>query len=497
MWSRGRFGARLSGWMRRSALLLSVLFAVTGGLVIAGAAWWLLWLALGARAETPNQVELTKIALSVAAGVGGAVALVVAYRRQRDSERSRFAELFGAAAKQLGDADVAVRMAGVYAMAGVADEFRAAGRRQQCIDVLCGYLRLPYEPQAGVNHLVGRTETVEGEPKTELRYQFRQNDREVRRAIVDVIVAHLRPSAETSWSDRDFDFAGAVLEDCDFRYAVFAGERTYFARAVFVGARATTFEYAKFTGRYLSFRDAVFEGSTTLFRQTEFAARENGRSERRGRGVKFDGAVFRSPVGFDEAVFRGPQVSFREVGFERRAAFDNARFLARSTNFASAVFAKEYTLFTGARFHGEEVSFERATFEGDRIRFDDTEFASASVVFSGAHFDAAATSFDRAHFGIRSRWRSPVAMHTRFIGTDFHGRISFDNTVFGGRSVDFSGSDFIGEIRFDRAKFTAAAIIFARPKIWSGVSFFWDRDPRLKPANVQPDTWPPTPTDGQ
>ena len=33
------------------------------------------------------------------------------------------------------------------AMAGLADEFRTA-RRQQCIDVLCGYLRLPYDPVA-------------------------------------------------------------------------------------------------------------------------------------------------------------------------------------------------------------------------------------------------------------------------------------------------------------------------------------------------------------
>ncbi|MGK8559299.1 hypothetical protein [Nocardia gipuzkoensis] len=129
----GRFGERVSRRAHRSALLLAVLLAVIGGLLIAGIAWWLLWLFLGAKAETPNQVDLTKIALTVTAGVGGAVALVVSYRRQRDQERARFAELFGAAAKQLGDPDVAVRIAGVYAMAGVADEFGAPGRRQQCI----------------------------------------------------------------------------------------------------------------------------------------------------------------------------------------------------------------------------------------------------------------------------------------------------------------------------------------------------------------------------
>jgi hypothetical protein len=34
--------------------------------------------------------------LTVVAGVGGAVALVVAYRRQRDLEQGRFVERFGA-----------------------------------------------------------------------------------------------------------------------------------------------------------------------------------------------------------------------------------------------------------------------------------------------------------------------------------------------------------------------------------------------------------------
>jgi hypothetical protein len=57
-------------------------------------------------------------------------------------------ERFGAAAAQLGGQDVAVRIARVYAMAGVADESTGL-RRQQCIDVLCGYLRLPYSPSWG------------------------------------------------------------------------------------------------------------------------------------------------------------------------------------------------------------------------------------------------------------------------------------------------------------------------------------------------------------
>ncbi|PPJ36556.1 hypothetical protein C5E45_19225 [Nocardia nova] len=65
-------------------------------------------------------MDATKRALTVVGGVGGVVALVIAYRRQRDVEQGRFVERFGAAAAQFGATDVAVRIAGIYAMAGVA-----------------------------------------------------------------------------------------------------------------------------------------------------------------------------------------------------------------------------------------------------------------------------------------------------------------------------------------------------------------------------------------
>jgi hypothetical protein len=57
-------------------------------------------------------------------------------------------ERFATAANQLGsDKPAAVRLAGVYAMAGLADDWEA--NRQTCINVLCAYLRMPYEPDPG------------------------------------------------------------------------------------------------------------------------------------------------------------------------------------------------------------------------------------------------------------------------------------------------------------------------------------------------------------
>ncbi|MEV4123981.1 hypothetical protein [Nocardia sp. NPDC049707] len=123
----------------RTPLLIAVILAVLGGLVIATAAGLIAWVVLGTNREPAAPLDITKLALVVAGGVGGAVALVVAYRRQRDLESARFIERFGAAATQLGSPHTAVRIAGVYAMAVVADE-SAGDRRQQCIDVLCGLI---------------------------------------------------------------------------------------------------------------------------------------------------------------------------------------------------------------------------------------------------------------------------------------------------------------------------------------------------------------------
>ncbi|MEV0368212.1 pentapeptide repeat-containing protein, partial [Nocardia fusca] len=206
----------------RMGLLPAVAFALVAGSAVAGAAYGLLrWVTPVDASKLAAEIDITRVALTVVAGVGGVVALVIAYRRQRDLEQSRFVERFGAAAAQLGATDVAVRIAGVYAMAGVADESDGL-RRQQCIDVLCGYLRLPYDAEHGAS---GRTKFVIKAPRvdrgrvqgeTEETVEYRQNDREVRMTIVRVIADHLRPEAEHSWSFNNFDFRTAHLEDAGF-----------------------------------------------------------------------------------------------------------------------------------------------------------------------------------------------------------------------------------------------------------------------------------------
>ncbi|BDU00325.1 hypothetical protein IFM12276_33530 [Nocardia sputorum] len=235
-WSIKDFRSSLGRRTGRIQLLPAVLLALAAGLGVAVAAYgFLRWITPVDVSKTAAEIDVTRIALTVVGGVGGVVALVIAYRRQRDLEQSRFIERFGAAAAQLGAPDVAVRIAGVYAMAGVADESEGL-RRQQCIDVLCGYLRLPYDTEHGAS---GRTKFVVKAPRiehgrvrgeTEEHIEYRQNDREVRATILRVIANHLRPPAEYDWSANDFDFRNAYLEGVDFSNATFRALQSSAAR---------------------------------------------------------------------------------------------------------------------------------------------------------------------------------------------------------------------------------------------------------------------------
>lgn len=446
--------------LHRAALLLAVSAVVLGGLGFAALTWWLLWLGFGARADPPNQVDLTKIALSVTAGVGGAVALVVAYRRQRDQERGRFAELFGAAARQLGDPDPAIRLAGVYAMAGVADEFSAPSRRQQCVDVLCGYLRLPYDPDSGANHLVSRSETVdEAGTKVERTYQHRQNDREVRSAVVRVLAQHLRRYSEVSWSGCDIDLTGAVFENVNFEAVEFGGRRTTFTGAKFLGD--SDFRRVRFTGAHLTFRDAAFEGGEAKFVDAEFHAAR----------TTFDGAKFSTAA----------------------TSFADARFLGARTTFDGTAFSGAHASFQAAHFGGDLISFEHATFDGAHLRFDNAEFTGRRIVFAAARFFTATTDFGRTRFGTAGRIRSRGTHEIDFVAAELHGTVSFADAAFAGRAATFVGADFFGDISFLGTRFSSGATDFDRPKAWVGVRFDWDDNPSRKPVTVTPDPWPPTP----
>ncbi|WP_107057737.1 pentapeptide repeat-containing protein [Streptomyces sp. NRRL S-146] len=298
-----------------------LVLAVAAAITVLG----LLWLMLGAprvRASGPlkpgDTYDAIKIALAVVAGVGGVVALVVAYRRQHLSEAADarehekvLVERFGAAAEQLGADQPAVRMAGAYAMARLADEWLQ--ERQMCIDVLCGYLRMPHAPDP---------------PTDDQALASWQREREVRVTVLGLIAAHLRDGAPESWQGYDLDFTGAVLDEADFRRARFTGGDIIFVKTLFVGhgADQVVFDEADFT-----------EGSCVYFRLAEF----------RSGSLRFNRATFSGGwVTFDHARFTGAQVSFRDASFR-----------AGEVRFEGAEFSDGSVDFTGATFTGSTVNF--------------------------------------------------------------------------------------------------------------------------------------------
>src|SRR5215471_18796551 len=125
-------------------------------------------------------------------------------------------------------------------MAGLADDWKQ--NRQTCVDVLCGYLRMPYEPDPG-----------EEAPGPERR-AFGAS-REVRHTVIRVIGAHLRRDAAMSWGNLDFDFTGVVFDGGDFSHAVFSGGEVSFSGAKFPGGQVS-FAGAEFSGSRVSFAGA-------------------------------------------------------------------------------------------------------------------------------------------------------------------------------------------------------------------------------------------------
>jgi hypothetical protein len=327
----------------RIPLLASITAAVLIGVGLAALATWIIRGAVFTHATTgASDVDVAKSGLPAIAGAVIAVALVVVYRRQKDTERAQFAQRFGAASIQLGDSDTAVRIAGVYAMAAAADESPVFSQRQQCVDVLCAYLRLPYDPDSGANHLsefVSTTTWSATPPAINIeetrRQAVRQNDREVRDTIVRVLWQRLARTADTSWSGNDFDLTGVLFED-----AWFAG--------------------ARFSGRHVWFDGAVFSGPNTSFEDVKFNAEV----------VSFDGATFKSDATFAGATIRARNASFAGATFSGKdTSFDDARFTGENVSFRRAGFSSAQTSFGSAVFKCLRASFESPT-EWKNVKFD-------------------------------------------------------------------------------------------------------------------------------
>lgn len=310
-----------------------------------------------------NVNDVIKTTVTVLTLMGAVLAGIYAYRKQllaegdaHRADASQLADRYTTAAEQLGHEQAAVRLAGVYALARLADDWEE--QRQVCIDVLCAYLRMPYQPDPGDDgHKAG--------------------EREVRLTIISVIRDHLRdPDAATAWCTCALDFTGATFDGGDFSKCHFLAEVSF--EAAIFSEGTVSFDAAKFGGSRVSFAGAKFGGGAVFFSDALFS----------GSSVVFSGALFSGGI----VVFSGATFSAREVFFA------SVKFKGSEVFFTSATFSCYAVLFPRTTFSDGEVSFDETTFSGREVWFDDATFSGGEVSFDGATFNDGEVSFDGATF---------------------------------------------------------------------------------------------------
>ncbi|MEV4657532.1 pentapeptide repeat-containing protein [Micromonospora sp. NPDC049301] len=393
------------------------------GLLVAAALGWLvldLLLTEADRASQPDtratlRIDAIRTGLTVVAGTGGGLALLLAARRQWIAERAqrhqetvaardqahrdrvqahaesvaeaaqrhqerqsgaaehdaaerRLTELYTRAVELLGNDSAAVRLGGLHALERLGQDNPA--QRPTIAAVLCAYLRMPA-------------------PNDEPR------ETEVRRTAQRVLTRHLRADDADHWPDVvldltgaalvDFDAAGCTLVDADFTRAVFTGTTSF----------AGTTARGRLALQSTVFGDVVFDGLRADGEVVLDGARVGGLAD-------FEGAVFTDGLSCRRSSFAGP-TSFRRATFGQPTSFDATRFEDVAT-FREAAFlgalSMEHTEFGGsASFRSVRFTnmalFRWTTFGGEAL-FDHARFTDAAN-FGRAWFHSVA-SFDDAQF---------------------------------------------------------------------------------------------------
>lgn len=230
------------------------------------------------------QATVSAVAVIAAALIAGSIAIWssrYAIKKTLEHERVQlFNERFATAADKLGHEQAATRLAGLYALAGLADDWE--GHRQTCIEVLCSYLRMPYELDTASSG-------------------YRKGEREVRRSAIRIIRDHLRQGfSDVSWCNYNFSFEGAIFDCGDLTGARFTGGHVSFHGACFVSG-TFHFDRVRFDGAHVWFNKAHFAGADVHFNGAQFLS---------GR-VTFDSIdCTGGNVSFDDARVTGCEVDW-------------------------------------------------------------------------------------------------------------------------------------------------------------------------------------------
>jgi hypothetical protein len=356
---------------------LHIFLWLMGGALAASASLLILWLVLNKPSLPPQGRILNagevysaiKLALAVVAGVGGVVALVVAYRKQRLGEDEHllaragsrredtklYTERFRSAADQLGSDKAAVRLAGAYAMQELADDWKSG--RQMCVDVLCAYLRMPYSGPYSTRRPKSETADASSTEAGALSAdaQAGYQELQVRLSIQRILAARLGRGGpaygpSVGWPDIKVNLAGSDLVDADFSNCSF--QSADFSNARFHGGARlircyfedeSTFEGAIFYGEaaitgslfeeHCDFSTCQFMGEVYAIGVVVHSGLEFHRSTFH-RGLMIDklncidghvyfyGSVFEGAVRFGSTAKLGGSLDLRNVTLRPRSSID-------------------------------------------------------------------------------------------------------------------------------------------------------------------------------
>ena len=355
---------------------------------------------------THDPLDRIKVTLTALGGIGAVGYLVIKYRERAALERGEADDKLVRAVQQLGDPSPQVRIAGVYALADVADTYEGP-YHQRVVDILCGYLRT----DRLLKSADGDTRYATNDDGTPDYDQPLSADGAVESTILSVLTSHLRASRSTTqgpWSDCNIDLHRTILtEEVDLSDTIINK----------ITCKATIFKnQCTFSGAKLKqeadFSDAVFHKFTWL-------DGVNFPDSTKFWGTSFEmTAVFDSSTFGGEVVFGGCNFSkgahFSEVKFVRNCGFEDTKF-ALSCHFERAIFIK------GARFYG--VKFEGFTY------FDKVTFSNnvnfGGVMFGGTCFFNGATFRGTSHISSTSFCDNAI-----FDGVTFEREAYFADTSF-------------------------------------------------------------------
>ena len=376
--------------------------------------------------------ELLSTTLAAVGGIGAVGYLVIKYREQASTEREELHQNEGEADKklnsavqQLGSNSPQVRIAGVYALADVADTYEGP-YHQRVVDILCGYLRTD-RLLKDANGDTRYATNEDGSPNYSLPISA---DNPVESTILSVLASHLRSSttAEAKHQSRGpcsictLDIHGAhITEYVNFDYAQI-GEIDAHGTQLTQGA---SFTQTKFTNR------ASFDNST-------FTQIANFWKSKFENEVSFRGTTFKQVAFFAENSFK-QEVDFSEASFTQEVNFRGTQFL-RTTDFRHASF-KEKTDFSAVSFTQTPRLFE-AIFS-KLITFEDATFMQTA--------DFRNTTFKGRTIFINCTFQGK----TKFTATTFHQDASFQNASFM-LTTDFGGVSFIHSVNFSECTFKNA-----------------------------------------